>query len=148
MPYITFSSKTGSNTQKLINLAFWVWLINFILLTWLGVQPVGHPYVYTAKLGLFIFFTYFKYLMVVTNIEESALTYNFCVRCIKQLTMKLDSSGSESKVKKISEIDETLKVKFGFYVLKFEKNYNFCVEVINKMYSLVNNFITKILKKK
>lgn len=58
----TFMGKIKSSIFYPINkLVFWFFIVNVVLLTWIGIRPVEEPYVFTGQV---LTFTYFAYYLI------------------------------------------------------------------------------------
>ena len=56
---LPFSSNKVLNGSWLYGFFFWVWVFNFVLLTWLGGCPVESTYTYLSQICSFLYFFYF-----------------------------------------------------------------------------------------
>lgn len=61
LPYVHTSHLKGLTFRPLGKLAYWFFMANFVLLTWIGSQPVEEPYI---TIGQFASISYFSYFLV------------------------------------------------------------------------------------
>lgn len=69
-----FNSKFYSLTYYPINqLFYWIYINNFILLTWAGAQIIEHPYILIRQILSILYFTYFLLFNFIIKIWDSIL---------------------------------------------------------------------------
>ena len=72
------------HTNKLKNLGFrplgkifyWLFMMNFILLTWIGSKPVEEPFILIGQLPSIFYFSYFLILTPAIGLLENSLLFN------------------------------------------------------------------------
>ena len=72
------------HTSKLKNLGFrplgkifyWLFMMNFILLTWIGSKPVEEPFILIGQLSSIFYFSYFLILTPAIGLLENSLLFN------------------------------------------------------------------------
>ena len=72
------------HTNKLKNLGFrplgkifyWLFMMNFILLTWIGSKPVEEPFILIGQLSSIFYFSYFLILTPAIGLLENSLLFN------------------------------------------------------------------------
>ena len=72
------------HTNKLKNLGFrplgkifyWLFMMNFILLTWIGSKPVEEPFILIGQLSSIFYFSYFLILTPAIRLLENSLLFN------------------------------------------------------------------------
>ena len=73
---ITHTSKIrGLSFRPLGKLFYWLFITNFILLTWIGSKPVEDPYVFISQLSSIFYFMYFLVIVPFIGILENKLLY-------------------------------------------------------------------------
>lgn len=75
-PPITHTSKLKSLTFRPIGkIFFWVFISNFLLLTWLGAKPVEDPYVNLSRISSLIYFSYFLLIIPLVGFLENNIIF-------------------------------------------------------------------------
>ncbi len=73
---IIHTSKIKSMTFKPIGkLIYWIFMFNFIFLTWIGSKPVENPYIFLGQISSILYFSYFLILIPITGIIENKITF-------------------------------------------------------------------------
>jgi len=55
-----------------MQILFWIFVMNFFLLMWLGAKPIEEPYTFVSQIASIVYFSYFALLMIL------GCTYGFC----------------------------------------------------------------------
>lgn len=76
VPFIHFSSLRSLMFRPIGKLFYWVFMANFIILTWIGAQPVEDPYIIIGQISTIIYFFYFIILFPTIGIIENKILYN------------------------------------------------------------------------
>lgn len=63
LPFIFVSRIRSSSYRPFFKIFFWIFIGNYLLLTWIGGQPVEDPYI---TIGQFLTFFYFSYFLILT----------------------------------------------------------------------------------
>lgn len=63
LPFIFVSKIRSSTYRPFFKIFFWIFIGNYLLLTWIGGQPVEDPYI---AIGQFLTFFYFAYFLIIT----------------------------------------------------------------------------------
>lgn len=73
MPALDTSRVRGSQFRPLFKLAFWAFVADFVLLTWLGMQHAEEPMVTIGIWASLFYFGYFLILVPIIGIVENTL---------------------------------------------------------------------------
>ena len=72
------SSLVKSNSNKPFGkIFFWIFVSNFLFLTWLGAKPVEDPYVFLSRCSSLLYFGYFIMLVPLIGKYENYLLFNY-----------------------------------------------------------------------
>jgi len=71
LPWIDFSYTRSSSFRPFIKLFFWFFIFNFLLLLWIGAQPVEQPFISIALFSTIFYFSFFFILPFISLIENS-----------------------------------------------------------------------------
>jgi hypothetical protein len=61
-PLFSLKARYKNSWKVLSQLIFWAWLVNFLLLIWVGACPVEFPYIDLARGMGIIYFGFFLYV--------------------------------------------------------------------------------------
>jgi len=75
VPFLHFSPIRSMAFRPIGKILYWIFIINFFFLTWIGGNPVEDPYVTMGQISTLIYFGYFFTLPLVAIIETSLLTH-------------------------------------------------------------------------
>lgn len=72
-----------THTSKMRNLSFrpigklfyWCFVVNFILLTWIGSKPVEEPFIVIGQISSIFYFSYFLLIIPITGLIENSLLF-------------------------------------------------------------------------
>jgi len=67
LPFITASTVQSSVFRPLYKVFFWIFIADWLLLTWLGGMPAEEPYITLAQLTGFFYFAYFIIILPVLS---------------------------------------------------------------------------------
>uniref|UniRef100_UPI00315D91F1 cytochrome b B n=1 Tax=Choucentrus sinensis TaxID=3038122 RepID=UPI00315D91F1 len=68
MPMLLMKTKFKSMTfYPISQIMFWLFASNFVLLTWIGSQPVEQPFIFTGVMSTIIYFSYFMMSPMMTK---------------------------------------------------------------------------------
>nr|YP_009413539.1 cytochrome b [Zoanthus sansibaricus]YP_009738044.1 cytochrome b [Zoanthus sociatus]YP_010872549.1 cytochrome b [Zoanthus pulchellus]QIB71230.1 cytochrome b [Zoanthus cf. pulchellus AP-2020]QIB71243.1 cytochrome b [Zoanthus cf. sociatus AP-2020]QIB71269.1 cytochrome b [Zoanthus sp. AP-2020]ASM81637.1 cytochrome b [Zoanthus sansibaricus]QIB71256.1 cytochrome b [Zoanthus sociatus] len=76
MPWLHSSRFRGLTFRPLARLAFWFFAADFLLLTWIGSQPVEEPFIVIGQLASIFYFSYFLVITPLLGHFENWLTSN------------------------------------------------------------------------
>ena len=72
-PWIHTSLLKSNLFKPLSKIVFWIFISNFLLLTWLGAKPVEDPYINLSRISSIIYFSYFLILKPGIGLIENSL---------------------------------------------------------------------------
>ena len=73
LPYTDFSRVRSSTFRPLMKLNFWFFVVNFLILMWIGSQHPETPYVEVGQLATAFYFAWFTILVPLTGLLENTL---------------------------------------------------------------------------
>nr|ALO20790.1 cytochrome b [Plotocnide borealis] len=63
LPFIHTSKLRGINFRPWAKFIYWIFMINFICLTWIGSKPVEEPYIFIGQCSSLFYFIYFLFII-------------------------------------------------------------------------------------
>ena len=76
LPFVHTSKLKGLTFRPMGKLAYWLFMANFVLLTWIGSKPVEDPFITLGQLSSIFYFSYFLLLIPGLGLLENKLLYN------------------------------------------------------------------------
>lgn len=73
IPFINFSEIKSTYFRPFYKIFFWLLIIIFILLGWIGKMPVEYPYIYIGRISMFYYFFFFIIVIPFLGFFESFL---------------------------------------------------------------------------
>nr|YP_009545883.1 cytochrome b [Ophiosteira antarctica]AYO99675.1 cytochrome b [Ophiosteira antarctica] len=73
VPILHFSPNNSCNYRPLSQIAFWLFVSNFFILTWIGSQPVEYPFIVIGQLASIYYFLNFIIIMPIINALEKII---------------------------------------------------------------------------
>lgn len=75
LPFVHTSNLRGLSFRPLGKILYWSFMMNFILLTWIGSKPVEDPYILIGQISSIFYFSYFLVLVPVSGLIENSLLF-------------------------------------------------------------------------
>lgn len=75
LPFVHTSNLRGLSFRPLGKFLYWTFMMNFILLTWIGSKPVEDPYIFIGQISSIFYFSYFLILVPLSGILENILIF-------------------------------------------------------------------------
>lgn len=75
LPFVHTSSLRGLSFRPLGKFLYWSFMMNFILLTWIGSKPVEDPYILIGQISSIFYFSYFLILVPISGLIENSLIF-------------------------------------------------------------------------
>ena len=75
LPFVHTSNLRGLSFRPLGKFLYWSFMMNFILLTWIGSKPVEDPYIFIGQISSIFYFSYFLILVPLSGILENILIF-------------------------------------------------------------------------
>nr|CDG50895.1 cytochrome b [Hormathia digitata] len=75
IPWLHTSRLRGLTFRPLARIAFWFLVADFLLLTWIGCQPVEEPFILVGQLASIFYFSYFLVLSPLLGYLENRLLF-------------------------------------------------------------------------
>nr|ACC77680.1 cytochrome b [Marisora brachypoda] len=71
VPMLHTSKQRGNTFRPMSQMIFWLLMTNIFILTWIGGQPVEHPFIIIGQLASALYFTIFLIILPITAIMEN-----------------------------------------------------------------------------
>lgn len=75
IPFINFSDIWNTTFRPLFKICFWMFIADFILLTWVGQKPVTNTFIFLGQIATFYYFLFFLVLIPIIGIIECKLAH-------------------------------------------------------------------------
>ena len=76
LPFVHTSNLRGLSFRPLGKILYWSFMVNFILLTWIGSKPVEDPYIFIGQVSSIFYFSYFLILVPLVGYIENNLLFS------------------------------------------------------------------------
>jgi ubiquinol-cytochrome c reductase cytochrome b subunit len=77
LPYIDFSDIRSAKFRKFFPFFYWFFIVNFLILGWLGQKPVESPYIELGFICTFLYFNFFFTIIpILTFLENENFNYS------------------------------------------------------------------------
>ena len=76
LPIIHTSKWRSLSFRPIGKLFYWIFMANFILLTWIGSKPVEEPFIFIGQISSIIYFSYFLIVIPITGLIENKLIFD------------------------------------------------------------------------
>ena len=73
LPFLHLNNISSLTFSPFGKLFFWLFISNFLLLTWLGSQIVSYPFLLLSQISSFFYFSYFLFFMPLIGITENKI---------------------------------------------------------------------------
>ena len=73
LPYTDLCRNRGCQFRPFMRVAFWFFVVNFVILTWIGSQHPTSPYVEIGQVATVFYFAWFIVIVPVLGIIENTL---------------------------------------------------------------------------
>jgi len=76
IPYINTSDVRNTTYRPIFKVCFWLFMADFVILTWVGQKPVRDAFIFTGQVATLYYFVFFLILIpVVGTIESKLINY-------------------------------------------------------------------------
>ena len=75
LPFVHTSNLRGLSFRPIGKFLYWCFMMNFILLTWIGSKPVEDPYIFIGQISSVFYFSYFLVLVPLSGLIENSLIF-------------------------------------------------------------------------
>lgn len=76
LPVIHTSKLKGLSFRPLGKIFYWLFMANFLLLTWIGSKPVEEPFIFIGQVSSIFYFSYFLIWIPLLGLIENNLIFN------------------------------------------------------------------------
>ena len=76
LPFVHTSNIKGLTFRPIGKFFYWLFMVNFILLTWIGSKPVEDPYIFIGQLSSIFYFSYFLIFIPLLGLIENKILFN------------------------------------------------------------------------
>ena len=73
LPYVDLSRIRGNQFRPAMKLFFWFFVVNFVILMWIGSQHPNSPYVEIGQLSTAFYFAWFLIIVPIIGLSENTL---------------------------------------------------------------------------
>lgn len=75
LPFINKALQRANSFKPISKYSYWFFMGNFLLLTWIGSQPVEDPYIIIGQISTLFYFSYFAFLIPLANVIDNKTIY-------------------------------------------------------------------------
>ena len=75
LPITDLSRIRGNQFRPAMKLAFWFFVVDFIILMWIGSQHPNSPYVEIGQISTAFYFSWFLIILPIIGLTENTLMY-------------------------------------------------------------------------
>ena len=75
IPFTNTSELRNTTYRPVFKICFWLFIIDFIVLTWVGQKPVRDNFIFLGQIATFYYFLFFLFLIPIIGKIESKLTH-------------------------------------------------------------------------
>lgn len=73
LPYVDLSRIRGNQFRPAMKLFFWFFVVNFVVLMWIGSQHPNSPYVEIGQVATTFYFVWFLLIVPILGLSENSL---------------------------------------------------------------------------
>lgn len=73
IPYINTSAIRNTTYRPIFKICFWLFIADFVILTWVGQKPVKDYFIFTGQIATIYYFSFFLVLIPLVGVIESKL---------------------------------------------------------------------------
>ena len=77
LPFIYLATQRSYSFKPLAKISYWIFIGNFLLLTWIGSQPVEDPYITIGQISTIIYFMYFIILVPTSDLIDKKILFTY-----------------------------------------------------------------------
>ena len=78
IPFTNTSEIRNTNFRPIFKICFWIFIADFIVLTWVGQKPVRNNFILLGQIATLYYFAFFLFLIpVIGKIETILATWKF-----------------------------------------------------------------------
>nr|ALO20764.1 cytochrome b [Staurostoma mertensii] len=75
LPYVHTSKLKGLTFRPIAKIFYWIFMANFVLLTWIGSKPVEEPFILIGQISSIAYFSYFLICIPILGYIENYLIF-------------------------------------------------------------------------
>ena len=76
IPFINTSFIRNTTFRPIFKFFFWLFIADYIILTWIGQMPVRHAFIFVGQVATFYYFSFFLFLIpLIGKIETTLATW-------------------------------------------------------------------------
>jgi ubiquinol-cytochrome c reductase cytochrome b subunit len=75
IPFTNTSEIRSTTFRPIFRICFWIFIADFILLTWIGQKPVRNNYIVLGQIATLYYFVFFLFIIPSIGIIESKLAH-------------------------------------------------------------------------
>ena len=76
LPFVHTSKIKGLTFRPLGKTFYWIFMANFVFLTWIGSKPVEDPFITLGQISSIFYFSYFIFFIPIIGLLENKLLFN------------------------------------------------------------------------
>lgn len=76
IPFINTSYVRNTTYRPIFKFFFWLFIADFVILTWVGQKPVRNAFIETGQIATFYYFAFFLFLVPAIGKVETLLAFH------------------------------------------------------------------------
>ena len=76
IPFSNTSDVRNTTFRPIFKICFWIFIADFIILTWVGQKSVRDSFIILGQIGTFYYFVFFLFLIPLVGVIENTLAQN------------------------------------------------------------------------